>query len=120
MINSSRDPGADLRELERHGRLRVAGTTRVDGREAYRLVSGPVPATPKGSVDRLEYVVDAETYYPVSLRWRRDFDRHVIEVTSRFLVYERLPLDARGRQLLKLDPHQGATELDRMGRRLRD
>jgi hypothetical protein len=120
VINSNTDPGADLRELERHGRLRVAGTTQVDGREAYRLVSGPVPGTPKGSVDRLEYVVDAETYYPVSLRWRHHFRRHVIEINTRFLVYERLPLDARGRELLRLDSHPGAVELDRMGRRVRD
>jgi hypothetical protein len=98
----------------------VAGTTHVDGKKAYRLVSGPVPGRPKGSVDRLEYVVDAETYYPVSLRWRHRFERHLIVVTTRYLVYERLPLDEHGRELLRLDPHPGAIELDRRGRRVRD
>jgi hypothetical protein len=68
----------------------------------------------------LEYVVDAETYYPVSLRWRHRFRRHLIVVTTRYLVYERMPLDERGRELLRLDPHPGATELDRMGRPVRD
>jgi hypothetical protein len=41
-------------------------------------------------------------------------------VTTRYLVYERLPLDEHGRELLRLDPHPGAIELDRRGRRVRD
>ncbi len=34
------DPGARLRTLRKQGRLRSAGTTTVDGKRAYRLVSG--------------------------------------------------------------------------------
>src|SRR5215210_2927526 len=36
------DPARGLRELQAEGRLRVAGASEVDGRRAYRLVSGTV------------------------------------------------------------------------------
>lgn len=113
-FNPGSDPGRSLKALQAQGRLRLAGTARVGDREAYRLVSGPVPGFIKGSVDRYEYLVDSETYYPLLVRYSSgDFS-----VTVRYLVYERLPFDASHRKLLKLDPHPGAKEYDRDGRLL--
>jgi len=113
-LSPDSDPGDTLKALEAQGRLRLAGKTRVGDRDAYRLVSGPVPGFAKGSVDHYEYLVDSETYYPLVARfWSDDF-----RVTTRFLVYERLPFDAGHRKLLKLDPHPGAAEYDQNGRRL--
>jgi hypothetical protein len=104
------DAGAQLRALEDEGRLRPAGTTRIDGRRAYRLTSGPVrvPGEPRAE-ERLVFLVDAESYLPLARR-------HFIEIRSgetmrtftRYLVYERLPLTGRTRKLLALDPHPGA------------
>jgi hypothetical protein len=102
------DPGARLRELERSGDLRLAGTSELDGRDAYRLVSGPVRGFDPGSVDRYEYLVDAETYQPLSLRLVSRTDGRALEMATRFLVYESIPFDARAKRLLDLDPHPGA------------
>jgi hypothetical protein len=113
-LSPGSDPGLGLKALEAQGRLRLAGKTRVGDRDAYRLVSGPVPGFVKGSVDHYEYLVDSETYYPLVARFRSDDFR----VTVRYLVYERLPFDTSHRKLLKLDPHPGAAEYDRNGRRL--
>jgi hypothetical protein len=110
------DHGAQLRRLQAQGRLRVAGTTRVGQRRAYRLVSGPVrtPDYDRGE-ERVEFIIDADTYLPLaqrfSLRGRSTEPGHPkfrIQVNSRFLVYERLPLNPRNRKLLHLGPHPGA------------
>jgi hypothetical protein len=106
-IDQRKDPGAGLRELQRQGRLRLAGSQRFEGRRVYRLVG--VVHFPEGRVDRLIYLVDAHTYYPVFLRWvytvhgstRAGFE-------SRFSTYERLPVTAESRALLRMDPHPGA------------
>jgi hypothetical protein len=107
------DPGARLRRLRAQGRLRVAGTTRVGQRRAYRLVSGPVPV--EGGEERIEFMVDIDTYLPLAARYssrtRSSDPEHPISrvlVVSRYLVYERLPLKAKNRTLLHLDPHPGA------------
>jgi hypothetical protein len=107
------DPGAQLRRLRAQGRLRVAGTTRVGQRRAYRLVSGPVPI--EGGKERVEFMVDADTYLPLAQRYssrpRSSDSEHRIDgvlSVSRYLVHERLPLNARNRALLHLDPHPGA------------
>ena len=110
------EPGAQLRTLQEQGRLRVAGTTRVEGRRAYRLVSGPVdhPQLRDGE-ERVEFLVDAETYLPLARRYasvhRSTDPEHPISrivAFSRFPVYERLPLNPKNRGLLDLDPHPGA------------
>jgi hypothetical protein len=41
-----------------------------------------------------------------------------LELSIRYLVYERLPFDRPHRELLELDRHPGAAEYDRDGRRL--
>jgi hypothetical protein len=113
-ISPGADPGSSLKSLQAQGRLHLAGKARVGNRDAYRLVSGPVPGFMKGTVDRYEYLVDSETYYPLLLH----FENESIRITERFLVYERLPFDASHRELLKLDPHPGAKEYSRDGRLL--
>jgi hypothetical protein len=112
VLDPSSDPARSLKALEAQGRLRLAGTARVGDRKAYRLVSGPVPGFAPGRVDRYEYLVDTETYYPLLVR----FASGSLRLTVRYLVYERLPFDASHRELLKLDPHPGAKEYDRNGR----
>jgi hypothetical protein len=107
-LDPRRDPGLAMRELERRGRLRVDGRTRVDGREAYRLVSGVVPGFAPGLKESYVYLVDAETYYPLKLRYRFGKGGDWAEGDIRYLVYERLPLDAAGRAALRMDPHPGA------------
>jgi hypothetical protein len=106
------EPGDQLKTLEAEDRLRVAGTTTVAGRRAYRLVSGPVdhPRLRMGE-ERAEYLVDVDTYLPLAWRYsslRRSTDpEHPIsriEISGEFLVYERLPLTEENRGLLALDP----------------
>jgi hypothetical protein len=114
-IDPFADRGAQLRALQAQGRLRVAGTTRVGHRSAYRLVSGPVPDPEVDGEERVEFLVDTDTYLPLaerfSARHRSTDPEHPITrilIVSRFLVYERLPLNAKNRALLDLDPHPGA------------
>jgi hypothetical protein len=110
------EPGAQLRTLEEQGRLRVAGTTRVGDERAYRLVSGPVshPQLRNGE-ERVEFLVDADTYLPLALRYSSvhrssdpEFPISRIDIFIRYLVYERLPLNEKNRAFLDLDPHPGA------------
>ena len=102
------DPGAALRELEAQGLLSSDGETRIGGVRAYRRVSEPVSEV--GGVHRVRYLVDSETYLPLVQRWSlRQDSGETIGFVSRFLVYERLPLDARSEAKLDLDPHPGAT-----------
>jgi hypothetical protein len=42
------------------------------------------------------------------VRYRFGKGRNWAEIEARFLVYERLPLDAAGRAALRMDPHPGA------------
>jgi hypothetical protein len=101
------DPGGSLRQLQAEGRLRVAGEVEVDGRRAYRLVSGNVKG-PGGSVERSEIVVDAETYLP---RMQRMFFRtpkgHAV-IEWDYVTYERLALNKRTSALLDFNPPPGA------------
>ena len=103
------DPSARLRTLQQRGELRAAGTTRFAGRRAYRLVARSA-SWRDFDYERIEFLVDAETYLPlaqrVSVRVNPDL---AYRFFTRFLVYERSPLDARSRGLLALDPHPGAT-----------
>ncbi len=108
-VDSSGDLGQGLRALEAQGRLRVAGTTVVNGRRAYRLTSGTVEGHVAGIRERLEYFVDADTYLPLASRYTEVGDTgNRTELSSRYLVYERLPLNASTGKLLDLDPHPGA------------
>ncbi len=103
------DPGTALRALEAQGRLRLAGKTRVDGRDAYRLTSGTVEGFAPGTRERVVFIVDAETYLPLLTHFnQRASDGGTLDLSIRYLVYERLPLDARTRAQLDLDPHPGA------------
>jgi hypothetical protein len=108
-LDPNSDPGATLRALEDQGRLRLDGTVDVDGRRAYRLVSGTVPSKFRGSRESVEFLVDADTYLPLASRFvERARPGHRYELIIRYLVYKRLPLDARSRAKLDLDPHPGA------------
>jgi hypothetical protein len=107
-IDPSRDPAAGLRELQREGRLRLVGSEEFEGRKVYRLV-GDVAHQRGIRVNRLVYLVDAETYHPVLLEWV--FAQHGparVRFTARFTTYERLPATAENHKLLKMDPHPGA------------
>lgn len=108
LIDPAGNPGANLRELQARGLLRVAGTTEVGGRRAYRLESDPVPRS-GDSTARFEYVVDSETYLPLRQRYSLRRGSETLGFVSEFVVYERLPLDARSEAQLELDPHPGAT-----------
>jgi hypothetical protein len=108
-LNPYADPGEALRTFEAQGRLRVAGTADVDGTRAYRLVSGYVQSSPKLR-EKVEFLVDAETYLPLashSTQLATSGDRY--DLFTRYLVYERLRLDASSRAKLDLDRHPGAT-----------
>jgi hypothetical protein len=104
------DPGTQLRALEQQGGLRVAGTTRVGDRTAYRLVSGTVPGMTKHETESVEFLVDSETYLPLAQRRaiRHPPSGRGFDLSTRYLVYERLPLNSRTRKELDLDPHPGA------------
>jgi hypothetical protein len=102
------DPGRGLKELQAEGRLRVAGRVEVDGKPAYRLVSGAVRGS-GGSVQRSEFVVDARTYLPREQRlFVRAPDGPTVRVVWRYLTYERLPLNDDTRSLLDFNPPPGA------------
>lgn len=102
------DPSRGLRELQAEGRLRVSGRVAVDGRPAYRLISGPLPGA-NGSVERVEFLVDAETYLPREQSYSvRSENGATMKAVWRYLTYERLPLNDETRKLLDLDPHPGA------------
>jgi hypothetical protein len=107
-IDPSKDPAAGLRELQREGRLRLVGSEQFEGRKVYRLV-GDVAHQRGIRVNRLVYLVDAKTYYPVLWEWV--FAQHGparVRATARFTSYERLPATAESRKLLKMEPHPGA------------
>jgi hypothetical protein len=110
-IDPFADPGVRLRELEREGRLRLEDTTSVGGRRAYRLVSDSATRWRGFTFDRVEYLVDADTYLPLAQRVlaRVESDRTTYELSTRYLTYERVPLDSRSRAELDLDPHPDAT-----------
>jgi hypothetical protein len=102
------DPGTSLRELEAQGRLKHRGSARVGGRRGYRLVSAPASGG-NGAVEHSEFVVDTETYLPLSARYtRRERDGSTARVYERFTTYERLPLNDETEGYLDLDPHPGA------------
>jgi hypothetical protein len=103
------DPGPGLRALEAQGRLRLAASGEVDGRRAYRLVSDEVKGVVAGSSEQIEYLVDAETYLPLASNYLATYRGDTFELHTRYLVYERLPLNAKTHGLLELDPHPGAT-----------
>jgi hypothetical protein len=110
-IDPFADPGVRLRELQRRGQLRVADTTTFGGRRAYRLVADSPSRWRSFTFEGVEYLVDAETYLPLTQRVtvRVDDPERTYRLFTRYLTYERVPLDSRTRALLDLDPHPGAT-----------
>jgi hypothetical protein len=102
------DPARSLKELEAAGKLRATGRVDIDGRPAYRLVSGAVPSAGH-SVQRVVLLVDAETYLPREQRlFVRAPNGETIRVRWRYLVYERLPLNEKTEALLDFHPPRGA------------
>jgi hypothetical protein len=101
------DPSSRLRTLREQGRLRMAGTTTVDGTRAYRLVTGRFAADEeKVSID---ITVDAETYLPLSQRLSIETAAgQTTETLTRYRAYERLALNDESRGRLALDPHPAA------------
>jgi len=101
------DPGARLQALEKQGKLRAAGTTTVDGKRAYRLVSGKVPVDKDQA--EVEIAVDAKTYLPLTQRLTLTLAAgpKVVALT-RYSVYERVGLNDRTERRLALDRHPGA------------
>jgi hypothetical protein len=101
------DPGAQLQALEKKGQLRAAGTTTVDGKRAYRLVSGEV-AVDKDQME-VELALDAKTYLPLTQRLTLTMaaGQKVVALT-RYSVFERVALNDRTERLLALDRHPGA------------
>jgi hypothetical protein len=109
-IDPFADPVAQLRTLQEQGRLGLAGTTRIAGRPAYRLVAGSTSRWRGFTFERVEYLVDSETYLPLARRVSARIDsERTYGLFTRYLVYESLPLDARNPTQLDLDPHTGAT-----------
>jgi hypothetical protein len=101
------DPGARLQALQKQGKLRAAGTTTVDGKRAYRLVSGTVPV----DKDRMqvEVTVDAKTFLPLRQRLTLTMAAGPkVVATTRYRVYERAGLNDRTERRLALDEHPGA------------
>jgi hypothetical protein len=104
------DPGARLRQLEHQGRLRLADTTTFAGRRAFRLVSDSPTRWRGFTFERVEYLVDADTYLPLAHRVSARVDTGwSYRMFTRYLVYERFPLNRRTRRQLDLDPHPGAS-----------
>jgi hypothetical protein len=106
VLDPSGDPGATLRALEARGALRVERETKVGDRRGYRLVADPIEAG--GGTHRFEYVVDSETYLPLTLRYSMTRGEQVFGYDIEFLTYERLALDAKSEASLDLDPHPDA------------
>lgn len=106
-LDSFEDPGSQLRALQEQGRLRVAETTTVDGRRAYRLMSDKI--TVDEAEVEIELTVDAESYLPLSQRLSIEQQAgRTLEYLTGYRVYERLPLDDQTSRLLALDPHPDA------------
>jgi hypothetical protein len=102
------NPGEGLRELQAEGRLRLAGEVEIDGKPAYRLVSGAVRGSGH-TVQRSEILVDAESYLPREQRLLvRSPDGSTARLVWRYLTYERLPLNDETSSLLDFDPPPGA------------
>ena len=107
-LDPGADPGTTLTELHERGKLRLEGERTVGDEPAYRLVSGPVPGF-RGDVVRVEFLVDRDTYLPLLQRVSIEQPSgETLGYVTRYLVYERLPLDDSGRATLAMDPHPGA------------
>lgn len=86
------DPLDQLRTLVATGGLRGAGTVEQDGRTLQRLV-GPRGTAPHAPEQNVEYLVDAQTYTPVRVRFDlvNGMTKKPERYEVRFPVYERLP-----------------------------
>jgi outer membrane lipoprotein-sorting protein len=85
----SEDFRSDILALLKSGQARITGHVSIEGRDAIRIES----------LDGKQvYLADAATYDPIE--WTTTGDSG--GVTLRFLVYEKLPVDAASRDLLSL------------------
>jgi hypothetical protein len=114
-VDPFEDPGAQLRALQQQGRLRLAGTTSVDDKRAYRLVSDEITVQDEVEetgveeiVEQIEFTVDADSYLPLSQRVSTELGGRTHEVLTRYRIYERLALDDETAGLLALAPHPDA------------
>jgi hypothetical protein len=99
------DPLERFRVLYRRGRVRETGQMRLDGRDVIRLEAR------QDSADPVVYLVDAQTHVPVEIRLTLELPQPGFpcrRVRIQILEYERLPLTAETRPLLRLFPHPGA------------
>jgi hypothetical protein len=98
---------AQIHQAYRRGELRLLGTTRVEGRSAYRLrVVNPEPHAPP-----VDILVATGTFAPIediNYRWTRD-GRLQPGWILRYRAYEELELNPANVALTRMAPHPGAT-----------
>jgi hypothetical protein len=106
------DPAAQLRKFVKQGRLHSAGRTRVRGKPAYRLVSDVTSDRKSGvRAERVTYLVDARTYFPLELRDRSVQSRPssgVLTARIDYLVYEKLRATPANLRKLRFGRYPGA------------
>lgn len=115
-------PGTQLRRLHARGDLRLAGTTRLGERRAYRLVARIASAT-SGVRRRQVFLVDPNTFLPLQERvwlrlgtpsrrrpgWpERPAPTVIHDYTRTFLIYEKLPATPKILAKLRMSPHPSA------------
>ena len=86
------NPGEGLKELRAEGSLRVAGEVQIDGRRAYRLVSGDVPSAGH-AIQRTEIVVDAVGDFDDAVAIRRPFESAAVDRLAGFAQHQAKAMD---------------------------
>jgi hypothetical protein len=105
------DPAAQLRRFVDQGKLHSAGRARVRGKPAYRLVSDVTSERKSGvRAERVTYLVDARTYFPVELRDRSVQGHPARPVALRidYLVYDKLRATPANLRKLRFGRYPGA------------
>lgn len=118
------DPTDKVRTLLSSGAFEDAGTTRVDGHDARRLIADQ--RTPNGSQQRTEYLIDADTFVPLQISTYTSSSgapvdettpsaptqpaQSGLELSSRVTIelYERLPLNDRTTSLFQVPQNPDA------------
>ncbi len=105
VLTAGSDPTLVYRKLLHAGTVRSESKTVYRGRPAYRLViDWRPPYKLVGNVwtgERLVYVVDRRTYFPLESTWRSDPSMGGGTSTIRYPVFEILPDTAQTRALLE-------------------
>jgi len=112
------DPTSAMRRLLASGRVTDEGIVDLNGRQARKLVAQKAPTSPKqtgpnsgiaskpGSV--AEYYIDPKTYVPIRIRWSVGDPVNNQWVVDDVVQFERLPLTAQNRKLLRITIPAGA------------